>query len=150
MIDPRVSALCVEYGIEIIDGRAYPDIRQTRAVVTMERILRSRGEAHFRMVMSTVAETENNQGMIDQFLLWSVSDLIEACAKIVENQPSDWLEMFDAIPVGELQYIARNLKRQRSALVGMLFERVVRRFGPKAIQPDLFDDRGPYGRENSA
>ncbi|MCJ8521836.1 hypothetical protein ABID21_005007 [Pseudorhizobium tarimense] len=62
MIDARVYSICEEYGIEVIDGRAYPDVRQTRAVATMDRILRNRGEAHFRMVMSTLAETENNQG----------------------------------------------------------------------------------------
>lgn len=26
MIDKRVYAICEEYGIEIIDGRAYPDL----------------------------------------------------------------------------------------------------------------------------
>ncbi|MDQ0320029.1 hypothetical protein QO002_002167 [Pararhizobium capsulatum DSM 1112] len=144
MIDPRVPAICEEYSIEIIDGRAYPDIRQTRAVATMDRILRNRGEDHFRMVMSTLAETANNQGQLDEYLFWAVSDLVEACKGIIEDEPIKWLEVFDATPVGQLQYIARDLSgitHQRHALAGMLYERVVKAFGPSATQPDLFDER---------
>lgn len=144
MIDKRVYAICEEYGIEIIDGRAYPDIRQTRAVATMDRILRNRGEDHFRMVMSTLAETDNNQGQLDEYLFWAVSDLVEACKGIIEDDPIAWLECFDATPVGQLQYIARDLcgiTHQRHAIAGMLYERIVRRFGPNAAQGDLFDER---------
>lgn len=141
MIDPRVSTLCTEYGIVIVDGRAYPGIRETRAVVTMDRILSSKGEDHFRMVLSTVAETENNQGYIDKHLLWAVSDLVETYSLIVEEKTSEWLECFDAAPVGELQVVSKRLRHQRFALVGMIAERVVRRFGPNAGQGDLFDDR---------
>lgn len=141
MIDPRVQALCSEYGITIVDGRSYPGIRETRAVTTMERILSSKGEDHFRMVLATVAETENNQGYLDKYLWWAVSDLVETFGEIVEQQTSEWLNAFDAAPVAELQYIARRLKHQRFALVGMLTERIVRRFGPNAGQGDLFDDR---------
>jgi hypothetical protein len=144
MIDPRVYSICEEYGIEIIDGRAYPDVRQTRAVATMDRILRNRGEAHFRMVMSTLAETENNQGQLDEYLFWAVSDLVEACQAIIEERPTEWLECFDKTPVGQLQFIARDLSgitHQRHAIAGMLYERVVRVFGPNAAQGDLFDER---------
>lgn len=141
MTDPRVSSLCSEYQIRIVDGRAYPGIRETRAVTTMDRILNSKGEDHLRMVLSTVAETENNQGYIDKHLLWAVSDLVGACHSVVEARPIEWLECFDAAPVAELQYIAKRLPHQRFALVGMLYERVVRKFGPNAAQGDLFDDR---------
>lgn len=144
MIDSRVHSIATEYGIEIIDARAYPDIRQTRAVATMDRILRNRGEDHFRIVMSTLAETNNNQGSLDEYLFWAVSDLVEACKGIIEAEPTRWLEVFDAAPVGELQYIARDLSgitHQRHAIAGMLYERIVRAFGPNAAQPDLFDER---------
>ena len=145
MIDPRVQSICTEYGIKIVDGRDYPGIRETRAVVTMDRILAAKGEDHFRMVMSTVAETSNNQGYIDKHLLWAVSDLVSACHEIIEQRPTEWLETFDAAPVAELQYIAKQLPHQRFALVGMLFERVVIRFGPNAAQPDMFSDRRMAG-----
>lgn len=141
MIDQRVKELCEEYGITIVDGRSYPGIRETRAVTTMERILLAKGEDHFRMVLSTVAETENNAAYLDKFLWWSVSDLVETFAHIIEARPSEWLETFDRAPVGELQFIARSLKHQRYALVGMLAERVMIKFGPNAGQADLFDER---------
>lgn len=144
MIDQRVYSICEEYGIEVVDGRAYPDVKQTRAVATMDRILRNRGEDHFRMVMSTLAETENNQGQLDEYLWWAVSDLVEACKEIIEAEPTKWLEVFDATPVGQIQFIARDLSgitHQRHALAGMLYERVVKAFGPSANQPDLFDER---------
>lgn len=140
-VDPRVFSLCEEYGIAIVDGRAYPGIRETRAVVTMDRILTGKGEDHFRMVLSTVAETHNNQGYIDKHLLWAVSDLVETYRIIVEQHTSEWLECFDAAPVAELQVVAKSLRHQRYALVGMIAERIVRRFGPNAAQGDLFDDR---------
>ncbi|WP_322884238.1 hypothetical protein U8C35_07730 [Sinorhizobium medicae] len=141
MIDPRVYSICEEYGLRIVDGRSYPGIRETRAVVTMDKILKAKGEDHFRMVLSTVAETENNQGYIDKHLLWAVSDLIMTWHSIVEAHPMEWLDCFDAAPVAELQYIAKRLPHQRFALVGMLSERVIRKFGPNALQGDLFDDR---------
>ncbi|MGZ2449596.1 hypothetical protein ACVIRO_002350 [Rhizobium ruizarguesonis] len=141
VIDPRVSTLCTEYGITVVDGRAYPGIRETRAVTTMERILNSKGEDHFRMVLITLAETENNAAYLDKYLWWAVSDLVEAYSHLVEAQPTEWLKAFDAAPVGELQYIARPLKHQRYALVGMLAERIAIAFGPRATQPDLFSDR---------
>lgn len=150
MIDPRVTSICEEYRIRIVDGRSYPGIRETRAISTLDRILTTKGEDHFRMVMSTVAETENNSGYLDKYLIWAVSDLVEAFGHLVERETSAWLEMFDEAPVGELQVIARRLKHQRFALVGMLSERVAMKFGKRAIQPDLFDDRGLYGAKGRA
>lgn len=141
MIDQRVFDICNEVGIRVVDGRAYPGIRETRAVTTMHRILSSKGEDHFRMVMTTVGETENNQGYIDKHLLWAVSDLVECYQQIVEHKTSEWLEAFDAAPVAELQVVAKGHKHQRYSLVGMIGERIVRRFGPNAAQGELFDDR---------
>ena len=148
MKDARVPALCTEYGIEIVGKSAYPGVRQTRAPQTIARILRRRGEAHTRMVLTTLAETTNNGLSIDETGLWSVSDMVAVCQPIINADASAWLELFDAIRVGELQYVASDLTGAvptRFALDGMLYERIVRRFGPGAAQPDLFDDRGPYG-----
>jgi hypothetical protein len=141
LIDPRVISICQENRITIVDGRSYPGIRETRAVSTLDRILTSKGEDHFRMVLTTVAETDNNQGYIDKHLLWAVSDLVETYAAIVEAKTTEWLECFDAAPVGELQVVSKGLRHQRYALVGMIAERVVKQFGPNAGQGDLFDDR---------
>jgi hypothetical protein len=141
MIDPRVQAICEEFGIKIVDARTYPGIRETRAIATMERILHAKGYEHFRLVMMTLGETENNQGQIDEFLLYAVSDLVEAYGELIEDDASRWLSCFDRAPIGELQYIVRHQRRQRHKLFGMIAERIYIAFGPKSVQPDLFDDR---------
>lgn len=141
MIDQRVYSICEEYGLRIVDGRSYPGIRETRAVGTLDKILTAGGEDHFRLVISTVVETENNQGYIDKYLLFAVSDLVEKFRAIIEATPTEWLECFDRAPVGELQVVAKGIGNQRISLVAMLSERVVRRFGPNAGQGDLFDER---------
>lgn len=140
----HIARLCAEFGIRIIDGRRYPEIGETRAVATLVRIERRHGPGHLRLVLATLAQTENNKACLDEYALNSISDLIRACPSIIENRMSDWLEVFDAAPVGELQFIARDLigiTPQRHALSGLLYERIVRRFGPGYAQPDLFDDR---------
>lgn len=143
-IPPKVLDLCREFSIEIIPGHKYPEGRQTRAVSTLNRIYSRYGEDHLRWVLRTLAETSNNHTEINEFSLWAASDLLRACRPIVESEPSKWLEVFDAAPIGELQFALSGLRGfapLRYALDGMLYERIVRAFGPKAIQPDLFDDR---------
>lgn len=144
MIDPRVVSICAEYGVEIVDRHAYPEIGQTRAGKTLERILRRYGEDHFRMLMTTVAETANTKRYLDEAGLWAASDLIRACRGIVDTRTAEWLELWDMAPVSDLQRISRDLSGfipQRYAIGGMMYERIVRAFGPGAAQPDLFDDR---------
>lgn len=143
-VDPRVYSICAEYGIKIVDAHRYPDIGETRAVATLDRILRNHGEGHFRLVMTTLAETANNKALLTEVVLWAVSDLIRACSTIIETQTSDWLEFWDYCPVGQLQFWTQDLSgivNQRHALAGMIYERIVRRFGPRYLQPDLLDDR---------
>lgn len=141
MIDPRVYALCKEYRIEIIVSTWYPGVRQTRAAGTLNRIYATRGEDNFRWTLITIGETENNQGMIDEFLLWAVSDLVRDCMPQIEEDADKWLSVFDKAPIGEMQFILRGRKRQRDKLYGMIFERIVRAFGPRSIQPDLFEEK---------
>jgi hypothetical protein len=141
VIDPRVQSVCDEFGIKIVDARTYPGIRETRAVATMENILEAKGYEHFRLVMMTLGETENNQGQIDEYLLYAVSDLVAEYAHLIEDDASKWLSCFDRAPIGELQYIVRRQRKQRHKLFGMISERIYIAFGPKSVQPDLFDDR---------
>jgi hypothetical protein len=141
MIDPRVYQVCEEFGIKIVPATSYPGIRETRATATMERILQNKGYEHFRLVMMTLGETENNQGQIDEFLLYAVSDLVDEYSDLIEDDASKWLSCFDRAPIGELQYIVRRQRRQRHKLFGMIAERIYIAFGPKSVQPDLFDDR---------
>ncbi|WP_287247644.1 hypothetical protein [Mesorhizobium sp.] len=98
MTDPRVQALCDELGIKIFDRHRYPEPGEARAVETLARIIRRHGEGHLRLVLSTLAETDNNKGR-------------------------------------ELQFIAQDLRGVVPlifAFVGMLYERVVKAFGPRA------------------
>jgi hypothetical protein len=143
-VPAHITAICQEFGVEIVPGHRYPDIGQTRAIETMNRIWKRYGEDHLRMVMRTLCETANNRACLDEVALWSASDLVRACAPIIEAQASEWLDFWDRCPVGELQFWTQDLRGlvpQRHALTGMIYERVVRRFGPRWQQPDLLDDR---------
>lgn len=143
-IDPRVSAMCQEFGIRIVDRHRYPEIGETRAVETLARIMRRHGEAHLRLVLSTLRETANNALLLDEVGLWMASDMIRACHRLVEERAGDWLETWDAIPAADLQFICQDLAGfvpQRYALGGMIYERIYRRFGKNADQLDLLDDR---------
>jgi hypothetical protein len=73
-----------------------------------------------------------------------VSDMVRACQALIEREAGAWLETWDRIPAGELQFMCQDLRGlipQRFALGGMVYERLYRRFGPNADQLDLLDDR---------
>lgn len=143
--DLRVASISAEYDVSLIGKSRYPEPGETRAVASLRHILNAYGEGHLRMVLSTLAETENNRASLDAVSLWCVSDLIRAFPQLVENETSEWLACFDQMPVGELQYVnnqcLRGVVKLRHSLAGMLTERIYRRFGPRAQQPDLFDER---------
>lgn len=79
LTDPRVQALCDELGIKIVDRHRYPEPGEARAVETLARIIRRHGEGHLRLVLSTLAETDNNEGQLDEVLFWATSDMVRAC-----------------------------------------------------------------------
>lgn len=143
MIDPRVQSLCDEFDVRIVPKSAYPGPGETRAVGTLQKIVTRHGMEHARLVMSTLAETENNKIALDAAAFGAASDLIRACPEWVEDA-SKWLAIWDATPVGELQVLAYDLRghvSMRGALAGLIYERLWRAFGPRSIQPDLYDDR---------
>ena len=143
-IPPHMQRLCYEFGIMIVPKHRYSEPGEIRAVATIDRIWRRYGEDHVRMVFTTLAETANNKVLLDEVGLWMASDMVRACRHIIDERAGDWLETWDAIPAGELQYVAQGLRgyvSQRHALGGMIYERIYRRFGPYAVQMDLFDDR---------
>lgn len=143
-IDPRVRQLCDEFGVQIVPRNAYPRPGETRAVWTIQRIIEKRGMDHARLALMTLAETANNHASLDESALWAASDLVKAYQPIIDQDASAWLSVWDDAPVGELQFVALDLRgivKQRPALAGMMCERIVRRFGPRYLQPDLLDDR---------
>lgn len=139
-----IRAVCDEFGVEIIDGYKYPEIGQTRATVTMERILGHFGADHLRWVMRTLTETANNKALLDEVGLWAASDLIRAYSDVIEADPEAWFEVWDRTPVGELQFSLHRIRgfiSQRAALGGLVHERLYRRFEVDQAQPDLLDER---------
>ena len=142
-VDPRVQALCDEFGVTIVPKSAYPQPGQTRAVGTLSKIIDKHSVEHARLVMTTLAETGNNKANLDREAFGAVSGLIRAREKDVE-QASKWLQVFDATPIGELQFITQDLRGffpLNAVLAGMIYERIWRAYGPRSVQPDLLDDR---------
>lgn len=143
MIDPRVQALCDEFEVRIVPKSDYPRTGETRAVGTLSKIISRHGMEHARLVMTTLAETENNKLSLEAAAFGAASDLIRAKPEWVEDA-SKWLAVWDATPVGELQALAYELRghvSMRGALAGLIYERIWRAYGPRSIQPDLLDDR---------
>ncbi|MEN0115419.1 MAG: hypothetical protein AAGD15_01745 [Agrobacterium cavarae] len=135
----EAEAIFAEHGIEVVPAHVMPAIGQTRALVTLSRIIRFvwrklidahqkkhgfarysdaqrlRHEAtqHGRFVVMTLAETANNKAFIDETSLWLVSDMIRAAEKnfpeLVDNDVTAWFAFFDSLPLGWLQYWALDL-----------------------------------------
>ena len=142
-VHPIVAALCLEFGIIIIPPTRYPELRETRATETMARILRRFGEVHLRMVLRTLVETSNNMALLDEAGLWMASDLVRR--RGIDRIDSEWLDQWDSMPVGQLQFVAQRLAGTipvRYALGGMVYERIYRRLEKdNPDQLDLLDDR---------
>ena len=138
-VDPRVQALCEEFGLRIIPPHRYPDIGETRAVKTMLKILRKRGPDNLRWVIQTIMETANNKTLADEAGLWAISDLVRAYRDQIEQDPSAWFEVFDSMPLGlrqwEIQRRLSGIVNQRAALVGAINQHLYARFD--APQPEL-------------
>lgn len=138
MIDPRVTALCSEFGIEVIQGTSYPKLGQTRAHATIRNMIDTLGMDHTRMVIMTLAETRNNLCMLDEVGIWAASDLVKRFRVEIEKDPSQWLDLWDRLPIGFLQSRAHELRgfvKPRNALFGMIYMMVRQVYG----QPELVE-----------
>lgn len=143
---PDAEAILGEFGIEIIPANVVPQAGQTRAVVTVSRIIKRYGVEHARMVIMTLTETANNKARLSETAIWATSDVILAFRKnyphIMAGEISQFFAFYDRIPVGHLQHWVDGLDgitNKRAALVGLLWERAVRVFGDPQL--DLLDDR---------
>jgi hypothetical protein len=119
-----VAAICAEFGIQIVPANVYPLPGQTRAVATLRRIMHRHGKGHLRLVVATLAETKGNQGLINEYSAWAVSDLIRACSDWVENRTEEWFSAWDEIPLGWVMWQCQELSgviAQRQALAGMMY-----------------------------
>ncbi|MBB3913882.1 DUF3102 domain-containing protein [Rhizobium fabae] len=127
MTEALVRAICAEYDVKIVPGNVFPRPGETRAVATMCQILAKYGEGHYRLVMTTLSETRDNNALIEQASLWAVSDLIRACPDWVEKRTSEWLEWWDRIPLGPIMATINQLRgfsHQRHALAGAIYYRL--------------------------
>ncbi len=147
-IDPDVQAACDEFGVKIVPWSAIPALGETRAYKTLELIKRKYGPDEMRFVLMTLCETANNKALLEETIFWAVCDMNRAFKKnfpaVMRDDPDSWFQFFDRTPIGQLQAWCLDLEgitSKRRALVGMLWERAVRQFGPMAEQPDLLDDR---------
>ncbi|TRB03460.1 hypothetical protein EXN61_21580 [Agrobacterium tumefaciens] len=145
---PRAEAIFAEHGIAVVPAHVMPAVGQVRSVSTLQRILKKRGEEHARFVVMTFAETENSKASINEYSLWAVSDLVLLAEKnfpeLVTTDVESWFRFFDGLPFGWVQLWAADMDGivpKRFAMVGMIYERMKRYFGPLRVQPDMFDDR---------
>lgn len=144
MIDPRVQALCDEFGIEIIGKSRYPAVGQTRALSTIRKMIDRHGIDVARIVFQTLTETANNKKSLEAETIGATLDLLVACRRHYEEDPEKWFRVWDACPVSGLQAVAHDLRGSvplRHALAGLIYERIWRAYGPLSTQPDLLDDR---------
>ncbi|MDR6818487.1 hypothetical protein J2X76_003664 [Neorhizobium sp. 2083] len=146
MSHDEAEAIFAEFSIEIVPKNVMPQIGQTRAVGTLQRIIRRYGAAHARLVVMALADASNNQAAVNETGLWATSDIILAFNRnypsIMENDMSRFLEFYDGVPIGILQFWLHGLDgitNKRAALVGLLWERAYRVFG--APQMEMFDGR---------
>ena len=147
-IDPDVQDVCAEYSIRIVPANVVPAIGETRAPMTLSKIKQKHGLDHMRFVVGLLAETSNNRALLSEEIYWATSDVIRAFEKnypdVCANDVEKIYAFFDATPIGVLQVWCLSLEgitSKRRALVGMIFERAIRTFGPLYSQPDLLDDR---------
>lgn len=144
MIDPRVMALCAEFGWTIVPKHVVPGPGQTRAPQSILKVLERGGIDDARLVMQTLSETANNKASLEREVIGAAHDLLRRNRKRYEADPEKWFRVWDLCPVGELQAVAHELRGfapSRGALAGMIYERIWRAYGPRSIQPDLLDDR---------
>lgn len=145
---PEAEAIFREYDITVVPANVMPAVGQSRAVGTLQRIIDRRGSNHAKMVVMTFAETANSKASINEYSLWAVSDLLLLAEKnfphLVTTDVESWFQFFDGLPLGWLQFWTHDMDGivpKRFALVGMVYERMKRVFGPLYMQPDLLDDR---------
>lgn len=140
-------AILTELGVEIVAKNVAPRPGQTRSVGTVQKIIRRHGVEHARLVLSILTESENCKGYLSETVIGAVSDMVLVIERgypdIYKRHMDRVYAFFDQTPIGAIEYLyARNLAgitNRRSALVGLLNERIIRTFGDPQL--DLLDDR---------
>jgi hypothetical protein len=134
-----LARLCKALEIRIVPTKRRPRENETTAAGTLQKILRRYGEAHFTMMVRTIAETKGNATALTEPVLWAISDVMLAQPSW-PNTGSDWLTAFDSIDLRSLQKMARPLFAisklpARAAIGGMLVQRLQPIFSPPKVKP---------------
>lgn len=138
----QLEDILSDFGIEVVPNQARRRARQTHAARTLERILRSRGEAHLRDVLTCILEADNNALALTAPVLKAVSALMAEHAEWWEADASAWLAVFDRTNLVELHERVKGNRRAAAppaAIATVLYGELVKVFGP-ARSPLLFDD----------
>lgn len=143
----EATMILEELGVTIVAKNVAPRPGQTRSVATLQRIVRRHGADHARMVVMMIMESVNNRAALDEASLGAVSDIILAFKRAYparyEANISDLFAFFDSTPVANIRALYTDgldgVVNKRSALAGMLWERIIRAFGNPQI--DWIDDR---------
>lgn len=144
-------AILDEFGVGVVAKNERPGPGQTRSVATLQRIVRKRGFEHGRMVVMVIMQSENNRCALCETSIGAVSDVLLAFkrsyAAIYEARISDLFAFFDQTPIATIRLLftdgLEGVVNKRSALAGLIWERLVRQFG--SPQLDILDDRKVRG-----
>lgn len=120
---PELASICEELEIRVIPNPKHRGPMETKAVETMERILRDQGYGHLKMVLMSVVETPNNKRELVAPVIWAISDLIRAHPTWAERA-GDWFAALDNISLGDIRAMAkanRRAAKPRDAIATMLF-----------------------------
>jgi hypothetical protein len=121
---PALAAICSELEISVIPIPKYRGPMETKAVESMERILRQHGYAHLKMVLMSVVETPNNKRELVAPVIWALSDLILAHPTWAQRA-GEWFSALDHISLADIRARAkanRRAAKARDAISTMLFE----------------------------
>lgn len=119
-----VRSICAEFDIKLTTSTFYPKAGETRSVVTLEKIRAQCGDGHLRLVLSTLLETGYEYVQLDEFTLWAVSDLVNACSDWIEKDLSSWYAAWESVPFNLIYsglYTNPNLKKRRFLLAGAVY-----------------------------
>jgi len=127
-----LGRLCKALEIRIIPTKRRPRENETAAAATLRKILAQHGEAHFVMLIRTIAESEGNSRALVAPILWAINDVMLAFPAW-PNKGLEWLASFDAINLQSLLRLARPLcnvskQKPRAAIGGMLIQLLQPRF----------------------
>jgi hypothetical protein len=141
-VSSRLAAILAEedIGVTVISINAADRApRETKAVNTLERMLRTHGPDHVRMVLSLIVQSENNARELAGPTIKAVSR--ELLAHPEWDDITGWFEELDAMPLAAIRrFHLGDLAATPigAALSANLYARLARRFGRPVPQLDLF------------